>query len=103
MDMLYAPWRDKYINSHSQKKNKSGECCVFCEIWNTQGKDDERYVLARYNHSMVILNAYPYAGGHLLVVPGDHVSDLDLCSLEVRSEIMEIVSAGSVILKKNFV
>ena len=50
---------------------------------------------------MVILNAYPYAGGDLLVVPGDHVSDLDLCSLEVRSEIMEIVSAGSVILKKN--
>lgn len=99
--MLYAPWRDKYINSCSQKKNKSGDSCVFCEIWNAQGKDDEMYVLARYRHVMVVLNAYPYAGGHLLVVPASHVSDLDLCSSEVRAEIMEIVSAGSAILKKS--
>lgn len=99
--MLYAPWRDRYINSCSQKKSKSGEHCVFCEIWNTQGKDSEMYVLARYDHVMVVLNAYPYAGGHLLVIPGDHASDLDVCSSQVRAEIMEIVSAGSVILKKH--
>ena len=75
--------------------------CVFCEIWNAHGKDDETYVLARYNHVMVLLNAYPYAGGHLLVVPQDHVSDLDACAAEVRAEIMEVVSAGAAILKKN--
>jgi ATP adenylyltransferase len=98
--MLYAPWRDKYINSCSQKLNKSGECCVFCEIWNAKGKDEETYVLARYKHAMVLLNAYPYSGGHLLVVPSAHVSDLDACSAEVRSEIMEIVSASCAILKK---
>jgi ATP adenylyltransferase len=100
LNILYAPWRDKYINRCSEKKSEQHEACVFCEIWTVQDRDDETYVLARYRHVMVVLNTYPYAGGHLLVIPGDHISDLDLCSIEVRSEIIEVISAASLILKK---
>ena len=98
--MLYAPWRDRYINSCSQRLKSSPESCVFCEIWKAEGKDDELHVLARYEGVMVLLNAYPYAGGHLLVVPSCHVSDLHLCTSEVRTRLMEIMSASCELLKK---
>lgn len=100
LDMLYAPWRDKYINSCSQKLEKTCERCVFCEIWSARDKDEELYVLARYNGVMVLLNAYPYAGGHLLIVSESHVATLYDCSREIRSAMMEMASFSSKILKK---
>ncbi len=100
LDILYAPWRDKYINSCSQGLKESEKPCVFCDIWHSKDQDEKLHVLLRRDGVMVLLNAYPYAGGHLLVIPGVHVSDLHLCSRAVRMEIMEMVSAACDLLKK---
>ncbi|HEY1955725.1 MAG TPA: HIT domain-containing protein [Polyangiaceae bacterium] len=59
---LWAPWRMEYILGP-----KGGEC-VFCR--------DSDLVLARRASAFVCLNKYPFAAGHLLVVPTRHVSDL---------------------------
>ena len=60
---LWAPWRMEYILGP-----KGGEC-VFCE--------PSDLLLAQRASAFVCLNKYPFAAGHLLVVPTRHVSGLE--------------------------
>ncbi len=72
-ERLWAPWRMPYI-----KGPKSGEC-VFCSkpAW----EDDESAgIVHRGEHSFVMLNAFPYTNGHLMISPYLHtrtIEDLD--------------------------
>ncbi len=61
---LWAPWRMEYILS------KKDGACVFCDL--TQ----DELLITREPHGFICLNKYPFAAGHLLVVPTKHVSDL---------------------------
>ena len=89
-DHLWAGWRSDYVTSVSdtfgppeESAEPDGgdppENCVFCRIL-ADADADERYVVHRGPHTAVILNAYPYASGHLLVLPTRHLrrlGDLD--------------------------
>lgn len=69
---LWAPWRMEYILGP-----KARGACVFCGL--AQASDDERrerLALVCTPHASVILNRYPFAAGHLLVVPHAHASSL---------------------------
>ena len=99
--MLYAPWRDKYSNARSDQKERNKGVCVFCVIWEKKERDEELFVLARYSCTMVLLNRYPYAGGHLLVVPKDHKSDLSELSSDSRIQLIELLSESTEILKQS--
>jgi len=58
--------------------------CIFCTKAE-QGKDTDNHILYRARHNFVILNAYPYNSGHLMVVPYAHVScitELDIAALQ---------------------
>jgi ATP adenylyltransferase len=49
--------------------------CVFCNA--RDGQDDRStYLLERGEHAYLILNAYPYAPGHLMAVVNRHVGAL---------------------------
>ncbi len=82
MKQLWAPWRIEYILSPEK-----GEC-IFCEC-PQKSKDEDRQslVLHRGRACFVMMNRYPYNGGHLLVAPYRHVShtgelgDAELCDL----------------------
>lgn len=52
------------------------ESCVFCEIFASGASDEERHVVWESELAVVVLNAYPYASGHLLAMPRRHVADL---------------------------
>jgi ATP adenylyltransferase len=67
---LWAPWRMEYILGP-----KSGEC-IFC-AGPSAGDDAERYIVARGERCFVILNAFPYNSGHLMVAPYRHVPSLE--------------------------
>ena len=47
-------------------------------------------MIRRDRTCFALLNAYPYVGGHLMVVPFDHVSGLSAASPETASEMMTI-------------
>ncbi len=73
MDTLWAPWRMNFIEGKAGKEDG----CVFCnrirlprERWREYG------VLDVGPHTMVLMNRYPYANGHLLVIPVRHCQDL---------------------------
>jgi ATP adenylyltransferase len=63
--------------------------CFFCQ--KARDRDDRaNHVVLRGTHGFVLLNAYPYATGHLLIAPYDHVSELDLLPAAVTGEMMEL-------------
>jgi ATP adenylyltransferase len=60
------------------KGSERHDTCFLCDAANAAGVDDESlYVVARGELAFVILNAYPYNTGHLMVAPKRHVGELD--------------------------
>ena len=52
----------------------TGGGCIFCTA--LTGDPRERLVLCTTGASVVMLNRYPYASGHLMVAPRRHTADL---------------------------
>ena len=77
MDVLWSPWRYDYINSSENKTSAASSGCVFCDILNSPADDEEKFILHRAGHNFVILNIYPYVSGHLMIVPFEHLADID--------------------------
>ncbi len=96
MKHLWSPWRMTYIES--DKKTAS---CVFCEA---QAKIDnpENLIAYRGKFSFVILNRYPYTSGHVMVIPFEHKANLEELSTETRSEMMELSSQCTTILRNTY-
>lgn len=70
-DRIWAPWRMQYLRS--PKPAAAG--CVPCGYVG-QAPSREGGVLARRDGAYVVLNKFPYAAGHLMVVPAAHVRSL---------------------------
>ena len=70
-ERLWTPWRMQYITS-----DKTGRGCVFCDL-PAENNDRDNLIVVRSDHSFIILNAYPYTSGHLVVVPFRHVPSLE--------------------------
>ncbi len=81
MDVLWAPWRMTYIIKVSKEKE-----CIFCKAVNSSD-DEANKVVYRGEHSIVVLNIYPYNTAHVMVAPKRHVPRPDLLSDE---EIVDI-------------
>lgn len=94
---LYAPWRTLYKRLHKTETNPKN--CPFCEHPNP-GNDEEHFIIKRFTHTKVMLNTYPYNGGHLLVVPNEHKATLHELDSETRAELMEIASLCTIILHR---
>lgn len=75
MDRLWSPWRMAYIRSAQDE----GEGCIFCEL-PARGDDATSHILRRMERAFVLLNAFPYNPGHLMVAPFRHVGDLEALS-----------------------
>ncbi len=93
MKTLWAPWRMEYILS-----DKEGGC-IFCEKVG-EDRDAENLILHRGQYHFIIMNAYPYNNGHLMVVPRRHTSTLAGWSAEERAEFLELADLGVEILKR---
>ncbi len=72
MESLHAPWRIEYILAPKPPQVDS----LFARIANSI-EDEANYVIARSRTCFALLNAFPYTGGHLMVVPYKQVHDLN--------------------------
>jgi ATP adenylyltransferase len=92
---LWAPWRMEYIESE-----KSDEC-IFCAA--LQSHDDAgNYVLHRGERCFVMLNAYPYTSGHLMVAPKEHVDSLEPLDDETLLELMKLTQRSLAAIGENY-
>lgn len=101
MDRLWSPWRSEYIAAASSADLK-GRGCVFCEIQGDPSKDEKNFVLHRAEHNFVVLNIHPYIPGHLLIVPHQHVSDLDATPRETTNEMMDLTKRSQTALREAY-
>jgi ATP adenylyltransferase len=81
LEQLWAGWRHRYVteatDSERDKAGGPGDGCVFCRIAASGPPSAENGVVWRGDTCFCVLNAYPYANGHLLVLPIRHVERLD--------------------------
>lgn len=78
MDILWSPWRSKYIESFKTENQSKEESCFLCDAINNTGPDGDNYVVTKKANCFVIMNKFPYNNGHILIAPYRHVSDLDM-------------------------
>lgn len=97
MDRLWSPWRSEYVAAGSGADSTSGGC-VFCEIQRDPSKDEQNFILHRGQHNFVVLNLYPYVPGHLLIVPYQHVKDLDAAPKDTTNEMMDLTKRAQTAL-----
>ncbi len=84
-ERLWAPWRMEYLET------PKGEICVFCEIAAAPPRAyREKLVLVAGEQAFVCLNRYPFAAGHLLVVPRHHLADLTALPAEAYDAWMRL-------------
>lgn len=100
MKYLYAPWRASYAGRHEpQKPTIQQESCPFCFHTISAEDDKKRFVIKRYDHAYIMLNAYPYNAGHLLIIPHKHTKNLYDLSIAAQHECINLVSKTCGILE----
>ncbi len=93
MENLWAPWRIEYI------LGKKAPGCIFCDK-PRENKDKENLILYRGKYNFVIMNAFPYNNGHMMVVPYKHTSTLSGWSPDEQKEFMDLADLAVDLLKR---
>lgn len=100
MDLLWTPWRYRYMAGTQEAIAKGfspGDSCIFCELL-ARNNDAETYIVLRGKFNFVILNAFPYTSGHLMVVPFKHIGELPALDAEPVAEMMLLTQRMQVAL-----
>lgn len=93
MDYLWTPWRYAYISTASKV-----EGCVFCEL--PKRSDEEAFIVHRDRHCFIILNAFPYTSGHVMIVPHEHLDELQKLPRDSAQEMMSLAQKMEGVLRK---
>jgi len=73
-ERLWAPWRLAYVAA-AKDSAPGAEACFLCR-YRDDARDAENYVVSRGEHTLSVLNRFPYNNGHVLVAPLAHKADL---------------------------
>lgn len=87
-ERLWAPWRFEYVTTAS-KPSEGG--CIFVEL-PAQADDRNNLILHRGEHAFVMLNAFPYTSGHLMVAPYRHTPNVEELDDSETLEIGQLIS-----------
>ena len=96
MDRIYTPWRYAYV---SQADKVAG--CVFCDL--PKEKDDRKSLIVhRGEHCYIVLNAFPYTSGHVMVLPFAHLDTLEHLPAPAAHEMMTLTQRMESVLRKTY-
>ncbi len=95
MELIWAPWRIEYIQMEKP------EGCILCNK-PEQNNDTLNYILYRGEKNFVMLNAYPYNPGHLMIAPYRHTASIEELTDEELKEHFEIARRSTSILRQVF-
>jgi ATP adenylyltransferase len=75
--------------------------CVLCEAPKA-GDDRARFLLLRGTLGYLILNAYPYAAGHLMAVLYRHIATLAEATGDELAELMTLTARATTLLEAEY-
>ncbi len=96
MDRLWTPWRYTYITSVDSTPG-----CVFCQKPEEQD-DAANGIVFRGKHNFIILNAFPYTSGHVMVVPYAHLDELHKLPEEAAHELISLSQRMERVLRDTY-
>jgi ATP adenylyltransferase len=118
-DTLWAGWRSSYIASISSEpegklepaedlgepakgEREGDEDCIFCRILASPAADRDRHVVWIGERAAAVLNAFPYASGHVLLMPLRHVGEIEDLEPEEAEGLWSAVTDAVVALKRAY-
>lgn len=105
LERLWAGWRSEYVagpEAAAADGGPGGADCVFCRILASSEPDDATLVVARYDGVVVLLNAFPYTSGHLMVIPERHLGEPDELYPGEHDRLWRAVTTASSVLKEAY-
>lgn len=93
---LWAPWRMKYI-----EKASGGSGNIFVDL-PAENDDRKNLILFRGKTCFVMLNAFPYTSGHLMVATYRQTNEMPSMSDDELLEINQLVARAITWLQKAF-
>jgi ATP adenylyltransferase len=102
---LQAPWRLDYLESLDAREKVSGPPAkgsgsFLRDYWLTPESDEANHVLHRSDVGFILLNAFPYANGHLLVALGEAAPRLLDYSPQQRGQLWELTALASDLMER---
>lgn len=95
---LWAPWRIDYLKGAVGPRPKG---CVLCLVLE-QPDGEGNLILRRTEHAYMVMNRFPYASGHLMVLPRRHTDDFASLREGESAEIMALMQQGTRALRRSF-
>jgi diadenosine tetraphosphate (Ap4A) HIT family hydrolase len=103
LERLWNGWRASYVSSVPPPEmlpdGPQDGRSLFTRILESGLTDEETHIIHRGTTCFAILNAYPYATGHTLVLPYREVADLELLAPEEKVELWTTVEEAVRALK----
>ena len=94
MDFLFTPWRYQYVSGAEKTPG-----CLFCHVL-TLGDDRRARIVHRAGHCYILLNAFPYTNGHVMIAPYAHLDQLDRLPPAAAQEMMALAQRTESVLRR---
>lgn len=94
MKQLHAYWRFQYLEAP-----KTQQKAIFEQL-PKENDDEKNLIIKRFSHVYLMLNAFPYNAGHILVIPYRAVTSLVDLSAEERLDLMNAIAFTEDLLRK---
>jgi ATP adenylyltransferase len=104
IDALWTGWRSQYLSSlpNPFEGTHSVGQSVFTQILESGVPDEETFIVHRGKLVFAIMNAYPYAVGHLMVLPMRQIANLAELTSQESLELWGTVTQATEVLKSEY-
>lgn len=93
MKTLWTPWRIEHVLGKAEK----ADYCIFDPP--VSGRHSKEHLLLLQDHlTVVLLNRFPYANGHLLIAPKRHISEIKDLDQQENARLMALLGESTKIL-----
>lgn len=111
LDQLWAGWRGEYVRATAAHAGTGAEgasdgdetdSCVLCRVMAALDSDSATQVVHRGALVEVLLNAFPYNNGHVLVLPKRHVACLEDLDQSEHDELWGCVTDAAAVIGREY-
>lgn len=92
LERIWSGWRAAYVGD--APRDAHGGASPFTQLLDSGEPDEATHIVFRGRTVFAIMNLFPYASGHLLVVPYREVPDLSDLGAEETSEFWATITDG---------
>lgn len=102
LERLWSGWRATYVASIPPPAVAGATGSVFSQLLASGLPDEETLIVHRGSHVFAVLNAFPYASGHTLILPYREVPDLEDLTAEETAELWSLTTLVVRAVKKAY-